>query len=243
MNATVTITTKAKKTKDGRTLKSRSFHATLLSYIKADALWAGGQAKTDNVRPVWARFAGSPEMLRAFVANLRVGHLAEWTSGQGYAQKLIARFEFQKSVGYEVTHQSSEHGQVVTVAMPTLLSYEPGIIDPDAMRFVLITPHWWIAEQGIPPDLAQAVRFHTYVRNRTRRPIIPDRDFALLLLRRALEHKIAVSDSRDDGLAARGVDDDMLPPLFVNVAQSDFDTFLADTVQEYFADSAKQRAA
>lgn len=235
---TVTITTKPETTKEGKEQKSRSFSAHLLCHICADAMWSGGQAKTDVIRPVWAMFADTAENMRAFIANMRSGRLIEQAHGKGYSRRVDAKYEFQKSAGYAYETQRTERelggrierGLVLTVALPELLTMDSRLIDPNAVQFVCITPRWWHNQHG---DDGYALRFFVYVRSRTRRPVVPSKAFAQFLLEQAREKKIAVEKSKDDGFIAAGIERFLMPPLFVNVTQDTMDEFLAETVKKW----------
>lgn len=235
---TLTITTKPETTADGKERKSRSFSARLVGYIRADSMWAGGQAKTDTLRPVWARFADTEENMRAFLANLRSGHQAEQSSGEGYSRRVEAKFEFQRSAKYQYetqriaqeTSNGAQYTHVVTASLPELLMLDPRMVDPDVVQFVCITPRWY---HDIHGDEGHAVRFFAYLRARTRRPVVPNKAFAQFLLERALEQGIAQHRNKDQGCVAHGVDRFLLPPIFVNTTQEQIDEFLADTVKNW----------
>jgi hypothetical protein len=237
---TVTITKTTKPTRPGEEVKTRSFQAILHSYIEADALWSGGQTQTDKIRPVWARFIGPETSLRAFAANLREGRIAEHRKETGYNHRVEDKYEFVRSAGYDYIWQRTDHGAVLTLALPDVLSLDPGMIDQHHIQFVLLTPRWYIEQHG---EVAQAQRFLTYLRNRTRRPVITTSAFAAFLLDRALDEKVAMTYDKQARCIAHGDLDDLLPPLFVNATQSRMDEFLANAVQAWFNVGAERIAA
>jgi hypothetical protein len=98
--------------------KGRAFSAELVAYAEADPLW--NTTDTKNHRPIWAVFAGPAEQLRAFSANLLLGHLA--TDGK---DRDAERFEFLKSAGYRAwTRPLPAGGVAVTFCLPHLLSWQ-----------------------------------------------------------------------------------------------------------------------
>jgi hypothetical protein len=147
--------------KQHQAVKSRQFSAELLAYVTADSLWPGGQADTDNLRPIWAMLGGSEQELRAFVANLQLGHLAAIPK-EGYSRSAPTRFEFLKSGGYRyvwhkvsgLTFGGQEGGNspaqqlaLVTIYQPELFRLDPGMVDPELCRFVMLPPLWWVERE------------------------------------------------------------------------------------------------
>ena len=61
MNKRTLIVEQTEKDQSGKVVKTRQFQAELLAYVQGDTLWEGGKAATDNIRPVWAMFAGSEQ--------------------------------------------------------------------------------------------------------------------------------------------------------------------------------------
>lgn len=147
----LTIETKA-EAKEGEQIgvarKGRSFSAIKLAHITADAMWAGGEAETDDVRPVWLMLAGSPHELRPFLMNLKSGRRAEESVlGEGrssYSRSKPTRYALLKSAGYLYAHQKLATGEeIVTAYLPDLCNLDPGMIDPEVCRFLCLTPRWW----------------------------------------------------------------------------------------------------
>jgi hypothetical protein len=139
--------------------KGRSFKAICLASIEAGALWRGGDHKLDVSRPVWAMFAGSEDEIRPFLANLMRGNRALVASRQnGYSRRRSneGAVEFLRSAGYSVLWQRLEEGSVATIYLPDLFNFDPGMVDPFMIRFVLAPPATFLAEQKI--DTVSAVR-------------------------------------------------------------------------------------
>lgn len=190
--------------------KGRSFAATPVAMVTADNLFPEGG--TDGAcRPVWAMFAGAETSLRPFVANLRLGRKAE---PDGFSRKGDGeRFEFLKSIGYHIAWQKEAEGCLATLYHPELFRLDPGMVDPEAIQFVMLVPEAWIASQAIDPTAAiehmkhfrlpeleghalaswavAAYLFAAYLDRRTRCPLITDGRFYLQLLCQALDRKLA----------------------------------------------------
>ncbi|MEI8167138.1 MAG: hypothetical protein WCG26_12200 [Chloroflexales bacterium] len=131
--------------------KGRSFRAVKLAHITADAFWSGGEAKDDDVRPVWISLAGTPRELQAFVMNLRSGRKADLSvAGKSdYSRTKPTRYALLRSAGYVYdTQVIDETASVVTAYLPDLVQRDPGMLDPERCRFVCLTPVWWHEAQG-----------------------------------------------------------------------------------------------
>lgn len=184
--------------------KGRSFSATCLAYVEADGLWSGGESDTDNIRPVFAMFAGSENELRPFVTNLTMGRRANFP--ERYRSKK-ERMEFLKSTRYKVTWQREHEGSIATLYLPELFQIDPGMVDPAGVKFVLLPTLEWCENQYIKtqaivrhvrelfPALPKeadnkwlasmvptAFLFSVYLDRRTRCPIYSDGRFYLQLL-------------------------------------------------------------
>ena len=127
--------------------KGRSFSAELLAYAEADSLWESGGTSAASVhRPIWAVIGGSELEMKAFLANLLTGKVAS------HAKHL--KFEFLRSVGYAHHTVKIGGGAVTTLYLPELFNIDPGMVDPDHVRFVVIPPKAWVDAQHF--DLAEA---------------------------------------------------------------------------------------
>lgn len=192
--------------------KGRTFRASLLAYVAADALWSGGAADVDSTRPVWMMLAGSDAELRAFVANLRTGHRADVSTENRWSRRAPARYEILRSAGYEFSWQRTPLGSAVTVYLPSLFCLDPGMVDPDGIKFCVLPPAEWLASQqlDVAGPMAHLRRlgcgfedallaslvplsalFAAYLDRRTRCPLIPDPRFHAQLLCAALSKGIA----------------------------------------------------
>jgi len=125
--------------------KGRSFRATAVALATADGLWSPGGS---TIRPVYATFAGTEQELKSFVANLRAGKKAEKASNYRRGSDK-ERLEFLRTVKYHVAWQREAEGALVTVYHPELFSMDPGLIDPEGVRFCLFVPADWAAAQQL----------------------------------------------------------------------------------------------
>lgn len=209
--------------------KSRSFTVCQVCRITADDLWPGGAADTPTLRPIWLQLLGSNAAMQSFVANLRQGRPAQVGAGRH-----PPRIELLRSAGYAYHWQRGARGVVVTAYLPGLVALDPGMIDAQRCAFVCLTPRWWVARHG---PQAEAVRFAAFVRQRTRRPLFTDAAFSGFLLEQALQRHLAQRPApHSPTVTAVGLDDaGLLPPVQVNVAQTDLDTFLSHTVHAWVA--------
>jgi hypothetical protein len=190
--------------------KGRSFEALCLASVIADGLWSGGNATTDDTRPVWAMFAGSDAEMRPFMANLTSGRKGMFLKANEYhnSRKGGDRLELLRSAGYQVTWQREPEGMIATVFLPDLFRADPGMVDPSGVRFVVLPSASWAAEQKIEtaPILEHATRlgyplteeafpslvsvaflFAVYLDRRTRCPLLSDGRFYLQLLLACLD--------------------------------------------------------
>jgi hypothetical protein len=135
--------------------KTREFRATLLGYIGANALWPGG-GTGDNIRPVYLGLAATEAAMRPFLANLRGGRRAivqHYDPHPGWGRSPLGHVEVLKSAGYQVLEQRVAGGPegpvtLATLWLPDVCTLDPGMIDPTGVRFVALTPRWWIAGQA-----------------------------------------------------------------------------------------------
>jgi hypothetical protein len=152
--------------------KGRSFSATCIGFATADSLWESGG---NTIRPTWAMFAGSETELRPFMANLRLGRKAELLkeshNRRGGDDK---RLEFLKSAGYQITWQREAEGSIDTIFYPDLFRLDPGMVDPEGIKFVLLAPTDWSDAQQV--DGTAAVR---HVQAMMKGPKLRERDYRL----------------------------------------------------------------
>jgi hypothetical protein len=130
--------------------KGRSFRAMCLAMVQADCL-SPLAPNSDVVRPVLAVFAAGDAELRPFVTNLQLGRKAEFDGG---SRRDKVRVEFLRSGGYQVFTQRETEGAIATVCIPDLFRIDPGMVDPDAIRFVTLPRAAWLHQE--PEDRAEA---------------------------------------------------------------------------------------
>jgi len=242
---TLTITHEPRpqgRASSGRSVKSRSFQATLLMYLTADRLWALGQAG-QAMRPVWITYAAPHEMGRAFTANLRGGHKAKVGGGGDVV------LELPKSAPHRWLSERSEGGATVTTAyLGGLFEVDPGEAQ-ERIAFVFMPPCGWLERQaqalapefrGVAADVARAALFAAFLDRRSPLPLVHDLRFQLQLYRAALEApwtqgartlRYGEGDLWAVSAAACGLD----PPLLVDVSHRDFEAFLKAQTAHYFA--------
>lgn len=243
--------------------KGRSFQATLLAHVNADALWAGGGTATEVTRPVWMMLGGSDNELRPFVANLQTGRKADHPGGSKYQG--TSRFEVLKSAGYHYAWQRTPIGTAVTIYLPDLFRLDPGMVDPKGIQFCLLPSSKWVtppdpkaeaflAKLKVPTDdpavlhaLMLAPLFIAFLDRRTRCPLIPDPRFYALVLVQALTKGLA-SWSVNDHYGSRnwGEHRDLsyrehsttnvgyARGLVFKASHQDFEEFLAEQVKLFF---------
>ncbi len=242
---TLTITQKPRsngRASRRRSVKSRSFQATLLMYLTADRLWALGQAG-QAMRPVWISYAAPHEMGRAFTANLRGGHKAKVTGGGDVIMEL------PKSAPHRWLSQRTDGGATLTTAyLSGLFDLDPG--EPkERIAFVFMPPRRWLERQAqdLEPefrdaaaDVARAALFAAFLDRRSPLPLVHDLRFQLQLYRAALETpwtqgartlRHGEGDLWAVSAAACGLDG----PRLVDVSHQDFEAFLKAQTADYFA--------
>lgn len=202
--------------------KGRSFSGTLLASIEADRFWPNGAGGGEAKRPVWAVLGASTGESRAFIANVRMGKLLRTNEKSRYGS-----YEFLRSAGYEFITQKFVNSVATTVYLPELFLHDPGMVDPEGVKFVLPVPKFWLEERTRTLDPATIEDAITHVRKlrlpnlpendelrmlvpcaslfcsfldrRTRCPLIPDLRFQFQALVVCLHHKIATFPGKDKG--------------------------------------------
>jgi len=130
----------------------RSFTADLIAHASTKRTWAGDDA--DTIRPVWAVFAGPTEQLRAFVANLKLGHQA-MTVLPRFDTRGAVRLELLRSAGYtQWVRDLPGGGSAVTFVLPQVMSREIPSEPHMRARFACMPSLSWLAAQR--HDLATA---------------------------------------------------------------------------------------
>jgi len=152
--------------------KGRAGRAYCLSATTANALWEGGASapsssltdRSDIHRPVHAVFLGSDDELKAFAANLQMGR--EALDLKDRHSKSKSGFSFLKSAGFRHIWQRElefiklpdgkeqiNNVSILTVYLPELFAFDPGMVDPENVRFVCLPSKAWAdAQAGIDHD-------------------------------------------------------------------------------------------
>lgn len=243
--------------------KGRSFQATLLAYVIADSLWAGGSANTEAIRPVWMMVGGTENELRPFIANLQLGRKAE-AFGKS---KNPDRFEILKSAGFQTTWQRTEVGSAVTLFAPDLFRVDPGMVDPKGVEFCILPDKLlvkgihvepearrYVDTLGVPENyrdhiLRMCPLFIGYLDRRTRCPLVRDQRFYAQVLTSALTQGLATWSAdrshyygRDEWGkhgSLRFVENDtddvgLAPGIAFRSSHERLEQFLAEQVRLYF---------
>ena len=146
--------------------KGRTFRGVLMGYITANRLWEAGETSTDKIRPVYISFACSEGESHPFVANLQMGRCMIVDKGR-HGDKI----ELLRSVGYDFLYQRMEGGVVAVQAyLPELVRLDPGMVDPDSIKFVMAPTLEWLRESSIPTIDRQKAAQHVASLWRTRIP-------------------------------------------------------------------------
>lgn len=219
------------------TKKGRSFSAHCVALVRDDRLWASGNS--DNIRPIWAQFVGSDAALRPFATNLMLGRKLE-ASG---SRRSSSRIECLKSAGYQLAWQRESEGTILTAYLPDLFRLDPGMVDPEGARFVMLTPRWWLEAQTLPAVDARASLFAAMLDRRTRCPLPADVLFCQQLLAAALDQGLAQtpgdrSVNYSHSFAAEGLEHAGLDPegsIAFSASHETLEMFLAKQCAAYFA--------
>lgn len=193
--------------------RARTFEAVCVGTVMADRLV--DVSGTSVERPVWACWAGPDQQLRAFMANVRLGRRIEMESS-AYASRRDKKFEFLKKGGFQVVWQVEPEGSLATIYVDELFRLDPGMVDPDGIRFIVMPDEAWLSTQevvtgpacravlarsGRPVDarfVRLATLFAAYLDRRTRCPIVNDPVFHAQLLYACLEAGVAEWPERSD---------------------------------------------
>lgn len=152
-----------------KTEKGRAFRAFRLAAVTADGLWDVGSIDKHK-RPVYATFATSEGEARPFLANLLTGRPAVPLTN---SSRGAAGYEFLRSAGYRYFQDKGPAGTIVTVYLPDLFALDPGMVDPDGVKFVVLPPSAYLAGEAhsMPVgDMVTHARRLPWVRELNQRP-------------------------------------------------------------------------
>lgn len=147
--------------RSGEVGQGRSFEAQVLALVDAP-VWPS--AHPDKVRPVYVMLGAREGDAAPVVANLRMGREASYDDGSKGDAKRWPAFELLKSANYayvpaqkhEVGLRDGKNGALVSVAgyaiqmyVPDLLRVDPGMVDPEAIRFCVVPTRDQIAASQV----------------------------------------------------------------------------------------------
>jgi hypothetical protein len=200
------------QSKLGKGRKGRSFRGVVFAYATAPGLW-GASATAEVLRPIFVAVAASEEEAGPVLENLRGGERAIVT-GENMPVSGMP-LELMRSAGYAFPPQRTPEGTIFTAYLPDLFDFNPGLLDPDGVRFVFLpardafdaipispdelTAAWRHlsalgdpAESAISRDLcAMATMWTAYLDQRCELPIPPDLAFRVQLYAAALREGLA----------------------------------------------------
>jgi len=200
------------ETRVGKGRKGRSFRGVVFAYATAPGLW-GASAGGDALRPVYLSVAASDDEARSVLENLRAGERGR-LQGE-HLGTTGTPLELMRSANYAFPAQRTPEGTILTAYLPELFDFNPGLLDPEAVRFLLaparqtfeevpvapeeLTAAWRHlstlgdpAESAISRDLcAMAAMWAAYLDQRCELPIPPDLDFRVQLYVAALREGLA----------------------------------------------------
>lgn len=161
--------------------KGRTFQAHLLAWIDAPNYFDHGHCTSANkTRPVWMAVATTSQAARPFSINMLRGTTAAQTGY--YSSSHPPKWELVRAAKYRKHHRKAAGGVVTTFFIPELFALNPGMVDPDYIRFVMLPSTKWIESQSMPVEDAEALLFLAYLDRRTRFPFPQDVAFARRLL-------------------------------------------------------------
>jgi hypothetical protein len=196
----------------GKGRKGRSFRGIVFAYAIAPGLW-GASGTTDALRPIYLSVAASDDEASSVLENLRAGERAQIT-GEHLGVKGTP-LELMRSANYAFPAQRTPEGTIFTAYLPELFDFHAGLLDQDAVRFVLapaledfeqvpvapeeLTAVWRHlsalgdpAESAVSRELcAMAAMWAAYLDQRCELPIPPDLDFRAQLYVAALREGLA----------------------------------------------------
>ncbi len=219
--------------------KSRSFRATLLSYVVADTIWELGAASGTARRPVWISYVAPNEQARAFTANLRQGTRAS-------AANHTLQIPKTAPLSWRVEPQPG--GVTITTGfLRDAFAIDPGMT-PDRIQFVLMPPSRWVEDQAQrltqtfqddARDVVLASLFAAYLDRRTPMPILNHPEFHLDLYRSAVEMNLFAT-TQANGYSPfypyAAPDAGLVPARLLQLEHNDFVAFLKSRIAAFFAE-------
>lgn len=202
----ITLTIRSDE-RDGR--KSRSFSAHVLALASWPSFWEGG-AGDDPLRPVFLFVAASDAEARSVLENLRTARKATLHGGPFSGSTGL---ELPRSTGYRYELQRTAEGTLLTAYIPALFDFQPGLVDPERVRFIVLPAEEDVAalkltaseesaalrhveeldnvRDGDARLVRTAVLWASYLDERSELPIPPGADFRLQLHLAALRTGLA----------------------------------------------------
>lgn len=195
---------------DSKKRKGRSFRGVVLAYATATGLWSSGSTG-DVVRPVFTVLGAADEEARPLLENLRAGERATLKGEEVYSSR--SQLELLRSANYAFHLQRTGEGTLITAYLPELFEFQPGLLDPDGVRFVVVPArqdvdaipvsveetrvvvrHLEVLEETAEASrelCAMAALWAAYFDQRSELPIPPELSFRVQLYLAALQEGIA----------------------------------------------------
>jgi len=188
----------------GKGKKGRSFNATLLAWIDAPTFLQCDTTKGTE-RPVFVVYATSVQGHRPFTTNFLAGTVATGLGHRG------TKYQILKTGGYGYHSRKTEEMVVTTVFCRSAFQTDPGMVDPEKIRFLLLQSAARYARAGAALDASLIANVAAFAeRNRlaipgwrwpealTDREIVEARFREAERLRRAEELGIDQGDEDED---------------------------------------------
>ena len=214
----------------GKAKKGRTFGCTLLAFIEGDR-FIGADTEYDRFRPLFFSVVATEAESKYILASIRSGfelsEIRNHSSGK--------RFKLLKKYGYTHTKQKIEDSIVLTFYVASLFDIDPGLVDPDHVRFVMLPDQAWVDSQPEGVD-AEALLFLSYLDRRIKYPFPPSDKFGRLLLDQCLVNRLATRSDHNTRYVTKyeehGFENLNLPQgLGFDATQQQLGELLAETIQ------------
>lgn len=244
--------------------KGHAFRATLFAHACADGMWESGTIGDRVYRPVWMLLGCSENEAAAVRMNLQMGRPGLVPTGEEHGGRpTYFRYELMARAKYTVRKEAHPEGVVVKAYLPALFRRDPGMIDGDTARFILLPDRQLLQAQKLAagpavthvrkvgcPWSVEVLRalvpyaplFLAYLNRRTRCPLLPDLAFALQVLVGSLDKGFATRAASCPGPWKTGLFGytetnvehvGAMPGIAFMATKGELEPFLAEQVARY----------